>query len=156
MVLNLEVTVDAPSDQVWRIVSDIENSSGTVTGIDEIEVLERPPEGLLGLKWRETRTLFGKTAVETMWITEVVDGSHYVAEARSHGTHYLTKVFVADEGARTRLGMEFVGEPETLGAKVFSVILAPMMKGAMKKALLQDLVDVKAAAEAGTDVGAPP
>lgn len=150
MVMDLEVTVHAPVQRVWGIVSNIEGSAETVSGIDSIEILERPAEGLLGLKWRETRTLFGKTAEETMWITEAVEDSHYVTEAHSHGSHYRTKVWVADADGVTRLGMEFHGRGETLVAKVLSTLLAPLMKGTMRKALLQDLSDVKAAAEAGT------
>lgn len=153
MRMDIQVLVEAPREQVWRLASDIENSAATISGIEKIEVLERPEEGMLGLKWRETRTLFGKTAVETMWITEAVDGSHYVAEARSHGSAYRTKVFVDDAGDATRLGMEFHGRGETLVAKVLSTLLAPLMKSATRKALLQDLEDVKAAAEAETGTG---
>ena len=115
----------------------------------EVEVLERPPTGILGLKWRETRTLFGKTATEVMWITGVEEGSSYKTEARSHGSVYRSEIRVSEVGDRTRLRMVFEAEALTFGARVFSVLLGFMIKGATKKALLQDLMDVKAVAEGG-------
>lgn len=54
MRVEVEVNVDAPVGQVWRLASDIENSATTISGIEKIEVLEKPDhEGILGLKWRE-------------------------------------------------------------------------------------------------------
>ncbi|MEX2530878.1 MAG: SRPBCC family protein [Gemmatimonadota bacterium] len=153
MKVDLVVRVNAPKDAVWRIVSDIENAEHIVSGIDRVEVLEKPASGLSGLKWRETRTLFGKTAVETMWITEAVEGSHYRTEARNHGAVYRSRVYVEEYGeSGTCLGMTFQAEAHTFAAKLASLLLAPLMKGATRKALLQDLEDIKAASEsAGGD-----
>lgn len=148
MKIGCEVSVDAPKDVVWDIITDIDGAASTVSGIEKIEVLERPGEGLLGLKWRETRTMFGKTAVETMTVTEVVDGSHYCTEAHNHGAIYRTRMFVADVGGKTQLGMSFAGEAQTFAAKVMSGIFGPLMKGSTEKALRKDLDDIKAAAEA--------
>lgn len=148
MRLEVAVEVDAPVAEVWRIASDIENAERTISGIDKIEVLEPPSgEGILGLKWRETRTMFGKTATEIMWITEAGD-SYYVTEARSHGSEYTTRVHAAPAGDGTRLAMVFEARPLTTGARVASALLGFMMKGAVRKALLKDLTDVKSAAEA--------
>jgi hypothetical protein len=43
-------------------MTDIENASKIISGIDKIEVVEKPTHGLVGLRWRETRMLFGKPA----------------------------------------------------------------------------------------------
>lgn len=148
MRVEVEVNVDAPVVHVWRIASDIENSAATISGIEKIEVLEKPhDEGIVGLKWRETRTLFGKTATEVMWITEAGD-HYYVTEAQSHGSEYRTRVQAAPAGNGTRLGTEFEARALTFGARVASALLGFMMKGAVRKALLQDLEDVKSVAEA--------
>ena len=69
MVTKVEVTINGSKEDVWNMITDIENSSKTITGIEQIEILEKPGDGLVGLKWRETRTLFGRTATEIMWIT---------------------------------------------------------------------------------------
>ncbi len=141
------VTVKAPKRVVWSLISDVEGSASTISGIEEIEILERPTSGLLGLKWRETRTLYGKSATETMWITEVDEGSHYRTEARSHGSIYRTDVRVADAPGGTVLRMELTAEATTVPAKILSVALGGMIRRSVGKALLRDLEDVKRAAE---------
>lgn len=151
MRVQVDVMIDAPRDEVWRLVSDIENASGVISGIEDVEVLERPASGMRGLKWRETRTIFGKTAVETMWVTDADEGSFYTTEARSHGSIYRTKVSLTGTDGGIRLAMDFRGEGETLGAKLLSLLFAPLMKSAARKALQRDLEDVKAAAERGGD-----
>jgi carbon monoxide dehydrogenase subunit G len=149
VTVNVAVRVHAPKDRVWRVVTDIENSARTISAIDTIEVLERPNAGLVGLKWRETRTLYGKAATEVMWITDVEEGASYVTEARSHGSIYRTRIGLSEDGGAARLGMEFRAEPQSFGARVASIVLGPVMKRAVRKALLQDLQDVKREAESG-------
>jgi carbon monoxide dehydrogenase subunit G len=147
MRVDVAVTIAAPRAEVWSMISGIEEAANTISGIDEIEVLERPERGILGLKWRETRTLYGRTATETMWITAVEEGSYYTTEARSHGAVYRTNVRVADAPGGTRLSMEFTAEPQTLAARLMSAALGFMIRKSVRKALLQDLEDVKAAAD---------
>jgi carbon monoxide dehydrogenase subunit G len=147
MSVEVAVTVDAPRRHVWRTVTDIEHAARTISAIEEIEVLEKPPHGLLGLKWRETRTLFGKSATETMWVTEVDEPSYYATEARSHGSIYRTEIHLADQNGGTRLSMTFGAEAQTLGARVMSTVFGFLMNRSLEKALLQDLQDLKRAAE---------
>lgn len=147
----MRVPVKAPRQDVWRVITDIENAQKTITGIEKIEVLDKPSQGIVGLKWRETRTLFGKTATETMWITDAVEDHYYDVEAHSHGSVYRSKMHLSDQGGVTELGMDFDAEPQTLTAKILAVTMGFMFKGATKKALLQDLNDIKAAVETGRD-----
>jgi carbon monoxide dehydrogenase subunit G len=148
MTVDVAVTIDAPRERVWRVVTDIENAARAIPAIESIEVLERPGAGLLGLKWRETRTLFGKTATEVMWVTDVDEGTSYTTEARSHGSIYRTRIGLSGDDGAVRLGMEFHAEPQSLGARVASVVLGPVMKRAVRKALLGDLEAAKREAEA--------
>jgi len=146
MKLSVDTTIQAPRERVWQIISDIENAGQNISGIEKIEVLE-PGNGLLGLKWRETRTLFGKQATEVMWITDVDEERSYRTRAESHGMVYRTTLALADEGEGTRLTMEFGGEAQTLGARALALTMGWMMKGATVKALQKDLEDIKAVAE---------
>jgi carbon monoxide dehydrogenase subunit G len=150
MRIDVEVNVRAPKVLVWKLITDIEHAAERISGIEKVEILERPAQGLLGLKWRETRTLFGKTATEVMWVTDVQEGSHYATEARSHGAIYRTKTGVEDDPNGTRLWGQFEADAQSIGAKVMSTLLGFLIKGATRKALLKDLADVKAAAESGT------
>ena len=43
--------------------------------------------------------------------------------------------------------MDFTAEAQTLGAKILSAVLGSIIKRSVKKALLKDLEDLKAAAE---------
>jgi len=149
MHVTTKVPVNASKHDVWQVVTDIENAPSTISGIDEVEILDRPPEGIVGLKWKETRTLFGKTATETMWITDAVEDDYYETEARSHGSVYRSKIYLSEQDGMTELGMDFDAEAQSLTAKVFSAIMGFMMKSATRKALLQDLNDVKAVVEKG-------
>ena len=147
MALEVEVTIEGPKEDVWKVITDIENSPDTITGIEKIEILEKPSDGLVGLKWQETRTLFGRTATEIMWITDVVENEMYKTRAESHGAVYITSLVVSEQDAKTRLTMEFDAAPQTLSAKVMAAATGIFFKNATKNALMQDLIDIKAAVE---------
>jgi carbon monoxide dehydrogenase subunit G len=147
MRIDVEVRINAGADVVWDLVADIAHSASIISGIERVDILDRPETGLVGLRWRETRTMFGKTATEVMWITEAEEGVHYATEARSHGSVYRSRILVEDLGAATRLGLTFAAEAEGLLTKLLSLVFMGLMKGATRKALQQDLEDIKAAAE---------
>lgn len=147
MRVTVETEIGAPLMDVWRVVTDIENAAATIKAIQKIEVLERPQSGVAGLKWRETRTMFGKAATEVMWVTEAVEGSHYLTRAESHGSVYKTRVALEDRRGKTGLVMTFEGEPQSLGAKIMWGLTGFLFKGATRKALAKDLADIKAALE---------
>ena len=150
MALEVEVTIEGPKEDVWNVITDIENAPDAITGIEKIEILEKPSDGLVGLKWQETRTLFGRTATEIMWITDVVENEMYKTRAESHGAVYITSLVISDQDAKTRLTMEFDAAPQTLSAKVMAAITSIFFNKATKNALMQDLIDIKAAVEQTT------
>lgn len=152
--VSVEVQIAAAPSVVWSLITDIEGSPRTISGIETVEVLERPERGIRGLKWRETRTMYGKRATETMWITDVAEGSSYATEARSHGSIYRTLLSVSEESGGTRLEMEFSAQPVTIPARLMSFVLGPFIARSIRTALLKDLEDIRAAAEAtGAGVG---
>jgi carbon monoxide dehydrogenase subunit G len=147
MRTHASVTIRAPREAVWGAVTDIANAAGRIKGIEKVEVLERPANGFVGTRWRETRTMFGKEATEVMWITDASEGRFYDTRAESHGSVYTTRVAVEEVAEGTRVTMDFGAEPQTVGAKVVSFLLAPVMKGSVRKALQKDLEDIKASLE---------
>jgi hypothetical protein len=70
MIVEAQVTINGSRATIWAAITNIENASETISGIENIEVLEKPASRLVGLKWREPRTLFGKTATVEKRITE--------------------------------------------------------------------------------------
>lgn len=147
MHMNVEVPIDASKEDIWQLITDIEHAADRISGIEAIEVLESPSDGLVGLKWRETRKFGGKIATETMWVTEAQDLSHYRTEAQSHGSIYRSRMYIDDGEGGTRLGMDFDCEPQTFGAKFMWLVFGFLFRGATRKSLLQDLNDIRAIAE---------
>jgi uncharacterized membrane protein len=147
MVIAVEVTIKGSREEVWKVITDIENSPHTITGIEKVEILEKPTDGLVGLKWRETRTLFGRTATEIMWITDVEENESYQTRAESHGAVYITGLVLSEDDNGTRLTMEFDSIPQTPSAKLMAATMGRFFAKATKDALTQDLVDIKTAVE---------
>ncbi len=148
MELSVSTEIRASPQAVWDVITDIEHSQDVISAIEGIEVLE-PATGpsIVGLKWRETRTMFGKQATEVMWITAAEPTQYYETRAESHGAIYVTRLSVDTIGDATRLAMTFRGEPVTTGAKIMWALTGFMVKGSMRKALNKDLADIRAAVE---------
>lgn len=145
--------VHAPIDRVFEIITDLEGSAETIRGIEEAEVLTDGPIGV-GTRWRETRVMFGKRATEEMEITafEPPNGGReggYIAEAHSHGSHYVTPVTVVDQGdGTTKVSIEFQCHPQSIIAKLMMKVFGDKLKGYVCDPLQEDLLDIKRAAEA--------
>ena len=112
-----------------------------------MEIHNHPGENLVGLKWTETRTLFGKTATETMWITEAEKNKYYKTRAESHGAVYTTFMQIFEKNGETYLGMEFNSKAQSIAAKLMAGVFGLMFKNATRKALHKDLLNIKKVVE---------
>jgi len=150
MNIHVEIPIQAPREKIWEIITNFEGAADRISGIQKVEILEKPQEGIIGLKWRETRIMFGKEATEVMWITGAKENEYYQTQAESHGSIYTTRLAISGGAVDTHiLYMSFTAEPQSLGAKVMAATLGGLFKNATKKALQKDLEDIKAAAEGG-------
>ncbi len=147
MQMSADINIAATPERVWQVITDIEHCDQTISGIQAVEVLEKPETGLVGLKWKESRIMFGKEATETMWITEAEENAYYQTRAENHGAVYISRMSIKPDGDGSHLQMSFRGEPQTLVARILSVLTGWMMVGSMKKLINQDLEDIKARAE---------
>jgi hypothetical protein len=143
MKVHVQIPINASKEAIWNTITDIEHAASHVKGIEHVEILERPKQGLVGLKWKETRTMFGKKATETMWITEAEPLKSYTTRAENHGAVYISRLYITEENGMNILHMEFTGIPQHFMARILGVIFGFMMKGATKKMLMKDLVDIK-------------
>ena len=142
------IQINAPKEKVWKVVSNIENAAKTISGIQSVEILN--PAGsnsMIGLKWKESRLMFGKEQWETMWVTDSSENEFYKVRAESHGSVYLTNVTLEDSNGNTQLTMDFESIPQSISAKVMAFLMGFMMKNMIKKAFLKDLEDIKKAVE---------
>lgn len=147
MLVEVQVSINGSKESVWAAIANIENATDIISGIDKIEILENPASGLVGLKWRETRMLFGKPATADKWITEAADNAFYKTRAESDGFIFLSTIRVSAGTGGVTLTSIHDSQPQSIGAKIMSVPMGLFFKGAAKKALLQDLNDIKSAVE---------
>jgi len=71
MTISTSETINASAVRVWQIITDIDNAQQNRTAILDIQVLNRPDTGIIGLEWKEVRKMFGIEAAETMTISDV-------------------------------------------------------------------------------------
>jgi len=143
MKLSVSTNINSSTDDVWKAITDFENCANWMNGIIDLEILDEPEQGLVGFMWLETREFFGKTAVETMWITDYVDGESYTTRAENHGAVYISKLTVIPHGENTLLTMEFSGSSDSLFVRLLSSLMAVFVKKSMVKMLEDDLADIK-------------
>lgn len=147
MTITVSEEINAPRDQVWNLVTDIDGWADTISGIVDIDVIDRPESGIIGLKWREKRVLFGKEAVETMWISAAETNHWYETTAKNHGAIYSTRISLEDSAnGKVVLTMTFSAQPTTFVARLMSVI-SFLFNGTLRKMLQKDLADIRMAAE---------
>jgi hypothetical protein len=95
----------------------------------------------------ETRMLFGKPATADKWITHADEGAGYSMRAESDGFVFLSTLRITDGDGGVTLTSIHDSQPHTLAATVMAIPMRRFFKGVAKKALLQDLNDIKAAVE---------
>ena len=149
MLIEAQVPIHASRAAVWSAITDIEGAAKLITGIRQIEIVERPASGLIGLRWRETRLLFGEPATAEKWITDAVEGESYRTRAESHGFVFLTTLRISGSGSDVTLTSSHDSVPQGFIAGLKLIPMALFFRGVAKKAILQDLHDIKAAAEHG-------
>jgi carbon monoxide dehydrogenase subunit G len=77
MIVETQVTIQGPRPRVWAAITNIENAASFISGIEKIEVLEKPASGLVVNAVAETRMYFGKPATVEMWITDAAENEYY-------------------------------------------------------------------------------
>src|SRR5262245_61307298 len=147
MLVEAQVTIKGSKAAIWAAITNIEKAPDTVSGIKNVEVLEKPALGLVGLRWRETRILFGKPATAEKWITDAAESEFYKTRAESDGFVFLTTKRISESSEGMTLTESHESRLQGIVAKLMSVPMGLLFKGVAKKAVLQDLKDIKAAVE---------
>ena len=82
-----------------------------------------------------------------MWITDSAENEFYKTRAESHGFIYISTMSISEQDGSNSLTMTHNSKPQGFVAKLLSFPMGFVFKGAFKKAILQDLNDIKAAVE---------
>ena len=146
MIVEAQVTINGSKAAIWAAITDIENASETISGIENIEVLEKPAHGLVGLRWRETRMYFGKPATVEKRITDAAENEFYKTRAESDGFVFLSTMSISESSGGVTLTSSHDSKPQGIVARLQSLPMF-LFKGVVKKALVQDLNDYKSTVE---------
>lgn len=146
MIVEAQTTIHGTREAVWAAISNIQNAAAILHGVTKIELLHTPVTGLVGLKWRETRMYFGKPASIDKWIIEAVENEYFKTKAEMDGFIFLTTMRLSAIDGNIILTSSHETRAQGFLAKIKSL---PMFffKGTLKKAILQDLADIKHAVE---------
>ena len=147
MIVEAQVTINGSRAAIWAAITDIEHASAVISGIENIAIIEKPASGLVGLRWRETRMLFGKPATVEKWITDAAENEFYTTRAEDGGFVFLTTNSISESSGRLTLTSGHDSQPQSLVAKLLSIPMGLLFKGVAKKVVLQDLHDIKTAVE---------
>jgi len=154
MFVEARVTIDGSRAATWAAITDIENAAELISGIEKVEILEKPANGLVGLRWRETRMLFGKPATAEKWITAAAENEFYETRAEDGGFVFLTTLRISEGSGGITLTSSHDSRPQGFGARLMSIPMGLLFKGVAKKAILQDLNDIKSAVEQQRSIAA--
>lgn len=146
MIVEEQIIINKNKTAVWAAITDIRYSAKIISGIEKIEILQEPENGLVGLKWRETRMYFGKSSAIDKCIIDAVENEFYETKAEMDGFIFLTTMTVSGSDDNVILTGSHETKSQGIIAKIKSL---PMIffRGMLKKAILKDLNDIKAAVE---------
>jgi hypothetical protein len=146
VIVEVQVTIKGTRAAVWNSITKIESAAKIISAIEKIEVVEKPANGLVGLRWCETRMYFGKPAVVEKWITDAAENEFYKTRSESDGYLFLSTLSISESSGGITLTSSHDYKPQSIGARLKSIPMF-LFRGVVKKALLQDLNDIKSAVE---------
>ena len=92
--------------------------------------------------------LFGKPATVEKWITDAAENEFYKTRAEDNGFVFLSTMSISESNnGSITLTSSHVSQPQGIVARLMSIPMGLFFKGVAKKALLQDLNDIKSAVE---------
>ena len=140
--VNVTRRIDAPADVVFRTVAHIEQFSEAVPHILRVEFLSEVKSGI-GARFRETRLMMGREASTELEVTDFVENERVRIVSEAGGAVWDTVFTVAPDGQGTELKMVMDAQPRTMSARM----TMPLIMGAVRKAVEQDMDAVKAYCE---------
>ncbi|UVE96788.1 SRPBCC family protein [Dietzia sp. B32] len=149
MELDLTRHVAADPATVWAVLADIPEAHRTLSGVQAVEILTPGPYQP-GLRWRETRTMFGMKATEEMMVVAVEPPHSTTIVAENGGTEYKTVFTVtpdADGGSTLRMRFRAHTAHAPAVSRVVMTVMGRFAEKSTRKTMEQDLADIAAEAE---------
>lgn len=145
MKIEIGTDIAAPPEAVYATITDIAHWQDFIRAVERLEILNPGPVAV-GTKFRETRTMFGRTATEEMTVAVLDPPRRFDLTAENHGTCYRAVHEITATPGDSRLRLVFEGTAVTFGARL-GMVIGFLFKGAVTKQLQSDLADIKAEAE---------
>lgn len=140
--------IRATPEKVWAVISDIPGSAATLSGVESVQMLSDGPYGE-GTRWKETRTMMGRSETVEMWVAQADPPRTTTVKAHQGGADYTTKFSLAGRDGGTELTLTFgadVARP-TLLSKISMALFGKLGMSMTRKALAKDLAEIAAKAE---------
>lgn len=134
-------TIDAPVETVFEGFADFEQAADRVDAIESVEMLTDGPTRM-GTQFKETRTMFGRQATETMEVTEFRQNRLITVSADSCGSHFDTRFQFTPQGDKTKVDVEMNIQAQTWIARLMAPI-GFLMKGQMTKMMTADFNQIR-------------
>jgi hypothetical protein len=148
--LRLTKHIDAPPEVTFAVAADVARWPETIRGIERIELLTDGPIGA-GTRFRETRTMFGRQAVEEITLTAFGPPHSFTLEALSCGARIVSVHRFIPDIAGTLVELTCSTKAESLRARLLAPLGWLLFK-VMAKPIDADLEDLRKAAEARAPV----
>ncbi|MGB7449999.1 MAG: SRPBCC family protein [Ornithinimicrobium sp.] len=154
--LRMSITIQAPAHAVWDVLTDLTRAPERLRGIESVQIMSPGPYAV-GTRWRETRSFFGRSSTEEMWVRENDPLRSTVVESGEGDTTYRTvwqllpRGEIDDEGRApaTELSVSFTGTTsDSAVTRAAMTVLGPVGLRAVRRALQRDLDDIAGAARA--------
>jgi carbon monoxide dehydrogenase subunit G len=145
---NLTQHIHAAPDKVWAVISDIPGSAATLSGIDAVQMLSDGPYGE-GTRWKETRTMMGRSETVEMWVAQVDPPRSTTVKALQGGADYTSRFSLAERDGGTDLTLTFAADvvKPTVLSKITMALFGKLGMSITRKALAKDLAEIAAKAE---------
>ncbi len=143
MKAETSMEIRSTKEKIWEVITDIEHAESFISGIDRVKILNSGDKDFVGFEWKETRTMYGKEASETMVVTKSKPYVYYDTRAESHGAVYLSRTEIMEKDGSCILKMKFIANPVSVSAKIMYAVFAKPIAKSMVKAFTEDLVDIR-------------
>lgn len=146
--ISLTQHIHASPEKVWSVISDIPGSAATLSGVESVQMLSEGPYGE-GTRWKETRTMMGRSETVEMWVAQADPPRSTTVKALQNGADYTTRFALAERNGGTDLTLTFGAEvvQPTRFNRIMLALFGKIGMSMTRKALAKDLAEIAAKAE---------
>ncbi len=144
MTITVATRIPVPPARAFAVIADIERWPDRIADISRIEILSDDPVGP-GTRFRETRTMHGRTAQQEMTVTEYTPPERLLLTADAHGMHYRMLHVLREVDGGTHLSLHFTATPATITARLIAPVARRLVGQSLQRTLQSDLDQLAAA-----------